>query len=386
MSALRRLCAGFLSFLLSLSLSPQTRLPAPVGEAAPVAAAAGLSISGISARSAILLDATDGARRILWEQNAGERLGMASTTKIMTALVALEAMPVSTVIRIPAEAVGIEGSSIYLNEGEKLSLEQLLFGVLLQSANDAAAAVAIAVGGSIADFAGLMNQKAAELGLQDTHFTNPHGLDDADHYTTARDLALITAAALENDLFRSIVSTYRKEIPSPEESSSRLLINHNRLLRSYEGCIGVKTGFTKATGRCLVSAAERNGLRLISVTLNDGDDWTDHAAILNAGFAAFEAVDLTALCTLPSLTVSGGEQSSVLCRTERCCRAVLPVGHGPITTRVELPHFVFAPVYAGTAVGTLSFFCDGMLIGSCDLTAAFSAAALPRRGFFNHRT
>lgn len=371
MSSFRRIPAFFLVLSLLFSIVPTVP-----------AAASPLSVSGISARAALLLDATDGARRVLWEHNSDERLGMASTTKIMTALVALERMPLGTVISVPREAVGVEGSSLYLTAGEELSLEQLLFGVLLQSANDAAAAVAIAVGGSLAGFAALMNEKAAALGLSHTHFTNPHGLDDEEHYTTAHDLAFLAAAALENELFAAIVSTYRKEIPGPD-GSVRLLINHNRLLCAYDGCIGVKTGFTKATGRCLVSAAERDGLRLVSVTLDDGDDWNDHTALLDAGFAAYEAVDLLPLLTLPDLPVAGGEQSAVRVRPLGPCRAVLPKSHGEIRVRIEMPHFVFAPVRSSQEVGRVVFTCGGTVIGICPVVTAFSAARTPaKRKFF----
>ena len=206
-----------------------------------------------SAGSAVLLDASGSEVHTLWEQNADKRRGPASTTKIMTALVAAEKMPLSTKVTIPKEAVGIEGSSVYLTEGEVFTLEELLCCTLLESANDAATAVAIAVGGSIEEFAALMNEKCKELGLTDTHFTNPHGLDHDEHYATARELGVIAAAALENEALKKIFSTYKMTVSAPE-GGSRLLINHNRLLKSIEGCIGVKTGYTKSNGRCLVSS------------------------------------------------------------------------------------------------------------------------------------
>ncbi len=215
---------------------------------------------------------------------------MASTTKIMTALVALESAPLDTVVTVPACAVGVEGSSVYLTAGEKLTLCELLYAVLLASANDAATAVAVTLAGSVEGFAGMMNSTARRLGLSDTHFVNPHGLDAKDHYTTALDLARLTAHALKNAEFRRIVSTYKHEIAGP--SGARLLVNHNKLLKSYDGCIGVKTGYTKRTGRCLVSAAERDGLTLVAVTLADPDDWRDHAAMLDFGFEFYSRVTL----------------------------------------------------------------------------------------------
>ena len=210
--------------------------------------------------------ATAAAADIVMEQsgyvlsagNAHTRMGMASTTKIMTALLAIERLDPETVVTVPKEAVGIEGSSIYLTEGEQITVSDLLYGLMLESGNDAATALAIAAGGTVEDFVRLMNERAAELGLEDTHFSNPHGLSADDHYTTAYDLARLTCAALENETFAAIVSCKTKTI----SDGRRYLSNHNRLLRSYEGCIGVKTGYTLATGRTLVTAAERDGLTL----------------------------------------------------------------------------------------------------------------------------
>ena len=245
-----------------------------------------------SAGSAVLLDASGPSIRTLWAQNADKRRGPASTTKVMTALVAAEKMPLSAKITVPKEAVGIEGSSVYLTEGEVFSLEELLCCTLLESANDAATAVAIAVGGSIEGFAALMNEKCAELGLVDTHFTNPHGLDNEAHYTTAADLAKLTSYALQNPLFRKIVSTKKKEIPMNNGDGTRVLVNHNKLLRLSDDVIGVKTGFTKRSGRCLVSAAERDGVCVIAVTLNAPDDWNDHLAMHEEGFASYSSITL----------------------------------------------------------------------------------------------
>ena len=219
----------------------------PAGDASLPAA-----LTGVSARGAVLMEAESGD--VVFGQNENARLPMASTTKIMTALVALEQLPLDTVVTVTRESVGVEGSSIYLVEGEVLTLEQLLYALLLESANDAAAAIAVAVAGSVEDFAVLMNEKAAELGLADTHFVNPHGLDHEDHYTTARELALIAKEALNNPAFREICSSRRKTIPLHGDEGVRVLINHNKLLTSYEGCIGVKTGFTTKTVLRIYSA------------------------------------------------------------------------------------------------------------------------------------
>jgi D-alanyl-D-alanine carboxypeptidase len=208
---------------------------------------------------------------------------MASTTKIVTAVIALTELDSDKIIEVDKRAVGIEGSSVYLEEGEMLSAKSLVYATLLSSANDAAAALAYEISGDIPSFAMKMNELAASLGLQNTNFTNPHGLDDKEHYTSAHDLALLTAYAIKNPLFLEIASTKRAEIIS--SLKNRTLVNHNKLLSSYEGCVGVKTGYTKKSGRSLVSAAERNGKMLISVTINAPDDWIDHKRMLDFGFS-----------------------------------------------------------------------------------------------------
>ena len=350
----------------------------PAGDASlPVA------LTGVSARGAVLMEAESGD--VVFGQNENARLPMASTTKIMTALVALEQLPLDTVVTVTRESVGVEGSSIYLVEGEVLTLEQLLYALLLESANDAAAAIAVAVAGSVEDFAVLMNEKAAELGLADTHFVNPHGLDHEDHYTTARELALITKEALNHPAFREICSSRRKTIPLHGDEGVRVLINHNKLLTSYDGCIGVKTGFTKKTGRCLVSAAERDGVTLIAVTLNAPDDWRDHTAMLDYGFGVYESVTLCApaFFSAPLWTVNG-MQDYVMVENTQTLTAVLRRDHGKITCVVELPRFEFAPIGNGQEVGQLRFTeirNDGTAheLGTVVLYACYDVEAVPYR-------
>ncbi len=315
------------------------------------------ALGGISAQSAVLIRADTG--EVLYEQNPDVRLPMASTTKIMTALVAVEALPLSTPVSVTPEAVGVEGSSVYLTEGEVLSLEELLYALLLESANDAAAAIAVACAGSIEDFAALMNQKAAALGLDDTHFVNPHGLDHQEHYTTARELALISQAALSNQALREIMSTPKTTISHHGKDGVRLLVNHNKLLRSYEGAIGVKTGFTKKSGRCLVSAAEREGLTLIAVTLHAPDDWRDHTAMLDYGFSLFERVELCRVGEYEQpLWVVGGTQPYVMIKNKEGLSLPLYKGYGNITCEVELPLFTYAHVAAGAKVGRLIYYAE----------------------------
>lgn len=345
----------------------------------PITAVATTAELSLSAQSAILMDA-DG--RVIYEKNAGERMGMASTTKIMTALLVAESLPLDQVVAIPDEAVNTEGSSVYLCAGELLTVEQLLYALLLSSANDAAVALAIAVSGNVEDFASLMNQRASELGLRCTHFVNPHGLYHAEHYTTAYDLAVISAAALENDTVRKISATKRTTIPqgvtadAPDGAATRYLYNHNKMLSQYEGAIGLKTGFTKSTGRCLVSAAERDGLTLIAVTLNAPDDWRDHAAMLDMGYSLYERRALYGVgefsCSYP---VSGGrEQYVTLVNTEPII-LTLPKDSAEHTCSVSAyQRFEIAPVSAGDTLALLTVTADGRSLCS-PLVAAYAVEA-----------
>ena len=236
----------------------------------------------ISAKSAVLVDSASG--RILYEHNAHEKLPMASTTKIMTGLLACESGKLSETVKASAYASGTEGSSLWLKIGEKLTLEELTYGLMLKSGNDAAVAIGEHLGGNIDAFALMMNNRAKKIGAVNTTFKNPHGLDVDGHYTTAYDLALIAREAMKNKKFREIVSTKNCSIPMEGEKWDRQLKNHNKLLWMYDGCNGVKTGYTKKCGRCLVSSANRDGLEIICVTLNASDDWNDHKYLLDYGF------------------------------------------------------------------------------------------------------
>ena len=337
------------------------------------------ALSGTSAQSALLMNANTG--EILFRQNDSARLPMASTTKIMTALVAVESLPLDTPVTVTEEAVGVEGSSIYLTEGETLTLESLLYALMMESANDAAVAIAVAVSGSVEAFAEKMNQRAASLGLTDTHFTNPHGLDHAEHYTTARELALIAREALKHETLVSIMSTQRKTIPHEGTGGVRLMLNHNKLLRTYEGAIGVKTGFTKKSGRCLVSAARRGEVTLIAVTIKASNDWRDHTAMLDYGFLRYTSVTLCDedFFSAP-LPVVAGDREYIMAENAASLTISLPRDHGPIRCVVELPRFEFAPISAGSAVGRLVFYeamGQGSLreLGSVPLTAVYGVGA-----------
>lgn len=244
----------------------------------------------LSAKSAVVMDFA--SKDVLYEKNAYQKLPMASTTKIMTALCAIENGNLDEIVTVDKRAVGVEGSSMYLAYNEKISLENLIYGLMLSSGNDAAVAIALHISGSIDNFANLMNETAKKIGAQSTSFKNPNGLDHQDHYTTAYDLALITAHAMQNEKFCEIVSTVQKKIPQSEKSYDRYLRNHNKMLVLYDGCTGVKTGFTKKSGRCLVSSAKRDDLSIIAVTLNAPNDWSDHTKMLNFAFDNYKAVKI----------------------------------------------------------------------------------------------
>jgi D-alanyl-D-alanine carboxypeptidase len=240
------------------------------------------AVGGSSANGMCVIDVDSG--RVLFSQNSKTKMGMASTTKVVTALTVLEnTADIDAKIRIDDKAVGIEGSSIYLQRGEMLTVRELLYGLMLRSGNDSAIALALAVSPSVEEFAELMNQTAKKYGANSSNFTNPHGLDDENHYTTAYDLAKLSAEALKNPVFAEIVATQQKRIDGLNEKGEplpRILHNKNRLLKSLDGCIGVKTGFTKKCGRCFVGAREVDGQKIVCVVLNCGPMFEETAQLL----------------------------------------------------------------------------------------------------------
>ena len=328
----------------------------------------------ISAQSAVVMDCASG--RILFSRNENEKRGMASTTKIMTAITALENADLSKTVTISATASGIEGSSMYLAKGEKLTLEELVYGLMLVSGNDAATAIAEAVSGSVEKFSALMNDKADEIGAINTSFTNPHGLSDKNHYTTAIDLAKITAYALKNSEFAEIVSTKVKKLPQSEGGIARTLVNHNKFLNMYEGCIGVKTGFTKATGRCLVTAVEQNGMKLVCVTLNAPDDWNDHKQLYNNAFEEYTAFKVkNAGDKIADAKIKRGSADAVpLVVSEDI---YLPLKHGE-EQQIKVEHRVFedlcAPIAKGDILGSIDISLDGKLLAEFPIVAEVDIA------------
>lgn len=320
----------------------------------------------VSAASAVLLDADSG--RILYAQNENEERAIASITKLMTALVAAEYLDdLSQTITIQKEWTGIEGTSLYLKAGEEISLETLLYGLLLHSGNDAAVALAAHCAGDVETFVGWMNQRARDLGMTGTHFSDPNGLGDEDHYSTALDMARLGAACLKNPVVAKIVAT--KSIVL----EGRSFTNHNKLLWQYEGCTGMKTGYTRQAGRTLVSSAERDGQKLVCVTLSDGNDWADHKALLDYGFETYPRQVLAEEGgTLRRMTV----EESLLRQVPVVARDTVayPLKEGEqVTAKIQLPKTARAPVTQGEIAGTVTFYKGERQVGRTYLVWGKSA-------------
>lgn len=318
----------------------------------PAARAEGSGPPKISAAGAVLMDGDTG--RVLYEKDGHTPRLIASTTKLMTALVALESGhgPEETVT-VAREWTGVEGSSIYLRPGEEITLEALLYGLLLRSGNDAALAIAGHCGGTVEDFVARMNRKARELGMTDTHFANPNGLDAEGHYSSAYDMALLARVCLDNEELAKIAATRSITL------GARTFTNHNKLLWRYEGCVGLKTGYTKAAGRTLVSAARRDGMTLICVTLNAPSDWADHTAFLDWGFANYEAHPLSrAGEDIGYLPVSGG--LSPACPIEAAADLTAALAPGEKVECIwELSETALtAPVTRGEQVGEIVYYVN----------------------------
>ena len=313
----------------------------------------------ISAECAILIDAQTG--RVLYEKQAEEKSLIASTTKIMTALVICEQTNVLDRVKIPKEAVSIEGSSMYLKEGEVLTVQELLYGLMLQSGNDAAVALAIYCGGTVEGFTELMNDKAHRLGMTQSHFANPNGLDSPGNYSTARDMGILTAYAMQNPIFAQTVST--KTITIGE----RCLRNHNKLLWQLEGANGVKTGYTKAAGRILISSVTRMGRQLIAVTFNAPDDWQDHKTLIEDGFSRFTVQQLVRQGqTLGQLELAGGQETSVDLIAAEDFSYSLAQGER-VTISLPEAGFAYAPVAEGQEAGFAHILVDGTAVAKVPL-------------------
>lgn len=309
----------------------------------------------VSAKAAILMHADSG--RVLYEKNADEHMLIASTTKIMTAIVVLEHCELDDLVEVDSRSAGIEGSSMYLKAGESYTVEDLLYGLLLASGNDAASALALHVADSMEEFAELMNAKAAELGMTESSFKNAHGLDEEGHYSTARDMAKLAAYCMGNEDFARIAGTVSHTV------GEQTLVNHNRLLREYDGCLGLKTGYTMAAGRTLVTCAERDGARYVCVTLNDPDDWDDHKALYDWAFANYSFAEVIPAGLSYEVPLISGAEMTAQAETEGAAYALIQNGES-YDMELELPAFAFAPISEGERAGRAVACSDGQEIAS----------------------
>ena len=325
-----------------------------------------------SAKACVVTDLRTG--RVLLAHNADAPLPMASTTKIMTALLALENATLDEPVTCGRNAFGVPGTSIYLSLGETLTMGEMLHGLMLASGNDAAVAIAEHVGGNVETFCRMMTERAASLGCTDTVFLTPHGLPCEGHHTTAADLATIARAAMQQPVFREIVSMQRATIPWEGRDYDRVLNNKNKLLSTYEGALGVKTGYTRAAGRCLVSAAERDGMAVLCVVLNCADWFNESARLMDMAFARWEAATL--LCegeALRHIPVTGGNADSVAAVLAADLSGLVPTGALP-QVEIDLPEVLAAPVLSGQALGEARMLAGGEVVGTAKLVAACDVA------------
>ena len=331
-----------------------------------------------SAKSAILINADTG--EVIYSQNANEKLPMASTTKIMTALLLCEEGNMEKEITVTPEMVRVEGTSMGLLGGDKVSFRALLYGMLLASGNDAANVTAYALGGTVDGFVNMMNKKAKELGLNNTHFETPSGLDGDEHYTTAEDLAKLAKVCMDNPLFKEAASTKAITLEYGNPPYRRTLTNHNKLLKTFEGAVGVKTGFTKKAGRCLVSCAEREGKRVIAVTLKDPNDWEDHINLLNYGLEKVQTTHITPKITDYSIPVISSETRNVEVKIEEY--SVSSLDTSGFSYEVNLPRFLYAPVKEGEVIGSVVYYKNNTEIDRQDIKSPQSIEKItPQKGF-----
>ncbi len=324
----------------------------------------------IEAKASVLMDVETG--RVLYSHNSSQKLPMASTTKIMTVILAIESGRLDEIVKISRNASIQEGSSVYLKEGEKIKLEDLLYAIMLRSGNDASVAVAEHLCGSVEKFAELMNDKARSIGANNTNFTNPHGLPDDNHYTTAYDLGLIACYALRNEKFAEIVSTKKKTIPGPEgENRNRVLTNKNKMLWQFDGGDGVKTGYTKKAGRCLVASATRNDWKLVSVVLNCGDMWNASSRLLEFGFNNYKKVQaINKNEPFKEISVIKGKKEKTKIYPKENLYAPIRVAgdkNEEITIKEKSYDKVKAPIIENSKAGELEIYIGDFFVGKTDL-------------------
>lgn len=324
----------------------------------------------VSAKSAILIDAD--TLDILYEKDANTRRAMASTTKIMTTLLCLESEECSTSFTVDPAAIKVEGTSMGLSEGDKVTLFDLAVGMLMLSGNDAANAAAIKIAGDKSKFAELMNKRASEIGMKNTNFVTPSGLDDEFHYSTAYDLALLGAEAIKNKVFLEISSKSRYTVSYGEPSVTRTFSNHNRLVRKLEGCIGIKTGFTKKAGRCLVSAVTKNSRTLICVTLSAPNDWQDHKSLYDFGFSLYKEAAPPKIEPIALPIVNSAKNSIPVSISKSAAPLFIRSGE-KIECKVTLRPFEYAPIFKGQVVGSLCYCVGETILEEIPLIAEKSA-------------
>lgn len=338
----------------------------------------------VSAKSAILICAD--TSEVVFAKNETERLSMASTTKIMTALLTLEAAQVcNREVSITDTMVRVEGSSMGLRAGDVVTLDTLAKGMLTCSGNDAANSAAISLAGDTKSFAKLMNERAKQIGMLNTNFVTPSGLDDDDHYTTAYDMSLLGAHAMKNPVFKEIASQKSVTVDFIKPQKRVSYSNHNKLITLYRGCIGVKTGFTKKSGRCLVSCAERDGVRLVAVTLNAPDDWNDHTRMFDYGFANVKK--LTPEDTKVSLEepiVSSPKKSILVSCKDNISLTVNSKDFSKINKKVKISKFLYAPIEKNQVVGSVDYELNGKVLASTDLVSCEEAELEEKLGFWQH--
>ncbi len=334
-----------------------------------------VSIGGISAESYILMEAKSG--RIIASHNESEKRPMASTTKIMTTFLLLESGNLEEKFKVDNEAIKVEGSSMGLCEDDIVTKLALCYGMMLPSGNDAANQTAVLLAGDIENFAIMMNERAAKIGLKNTNFVTPSGLHDDNHYSTAYDMALLAREALKNEVFKEICGTQRTKTEFGNPPYERWLVNTNKLLYMYDYCIGVKTGFTDEAGRCLVSAAEKDGVSIICVTLNAPNDWNDHIKLYDYGFSVTKSEKIEYDYSNLAAEVAGGNKSEIAVAPVETPKYTIINGEKiDISSEVILDKFIYAPVTAGQKVGRINFYTGNELIFSTELVSQENCEAV----------
>ena len=322
----------------------------------------------ISAKSAVVICAD--TLEVVYAKNMNEQLPMASTTKIMSSVLALEYGAVDEMQKVTTDMIAVEGSSIGLIDGDEISLKTLVKGMLLESGNDAANAVAHIVGGSIPEFVKMMNNKAKEIGMYATSFETPSGLDGENHYSTAFDMAVLGAYAIKNPEFKSICEDESDVVYYGNPPYRRVFTNHNKLLDIYDGAFGIKTGFTKKSGRCLVSAVCKDGKTLVAVTLNAPDDWNDHIKMYDYAFENVNSFQLFEDFSDIKLKIVGGTKSFIDIEMLIVPQYTTTVNNLEYIDKIYIRQFEYAPVYKGDIVGKIEFYQNNIKISEVPICAS----------------